>query len=42
VSTDSRFGRRGRHVTTTARVPLTQAILGTTVEVTTLDEPVTL
>jgi molecular chaperone DnaJ len=42
VSPDSRFGRRGRHVTTTARVPLTQAILGTTVEVATLDEPVTL
>lgn len=42
VSPDARFGRRGRHVTTTVRVPVTQAILGTTVEVPTLDEPVTL
>jgi molecular chaperone DnaJ len=42
VAPDARFERRGRHVTTTVRVPLTQAILGTTVEVATLDEPVTL
>ena len=42
VSPDARFGRRGRHVTTTVRVPVTQAILGTTVQVPTLDEPVTL
>jgi molecular chaperone DnaJ len=42
VSPDARFDRRGRNVTTTVSVPLTQAILGTTVEVATLDEPVTL
>jgi len=42
VATDARFDRRGRHVTTTLNVPLTQAILGTTVEVATLDDPVTL
>ena len=42
VSPDARFGRRGRHVTTKVQVPVTQAILGTTVEVGTLDEPVTL
>jgi molecular chaperone DnaJ len=42
VTTDSRFDRRGRNITTTVRVPLTQAMLGTTVEVPTLDEPVTL
>ena len=42
VAPDARFDRRGRHVTTTVEVPLTQAILGTTVEVATLDEPVTL
>jgi len=42
VSPDARFDRRGRHVTTTVSVPVTQAILGTTVEVATLDEPVTL
>ena len=42
VSTDPRFERRGRNVTTTVRVPLTQVMLGTTVEVPTLDEPVTL
>jgi molecular chaperone DnaJ len=42
VSPDGRFGRRGRHVTTTVHVPVTQAILGTTVEVPTLDESVTL
>ena len=37
-----RFDRRGRNVTTTVNVPLTAAMLGTTVEVPTLDEPVTL
>jgi molecular chaperone DnaJ len=42
VGADARFGRRGRHVTTTVDVPVTAAILGTTVEVPTLDEPVTL
>jgi molecular chaperone DnaJ len=42
VTTDARFDRRGRHVTTTVNVPLTQVILGTTVEVATLDDPVTL
>ncbi len=42
VSGDARFERRGRNVTTTVEVPLTAAILGTTVEVATLDEPVTL
>jgi molecular chaperone DnaJ len=42
VMTDERFDRRGRNVTTTAKVPFTQVMLGTTVEVPTLDEPVTL
>ena len=42
VDPDARFDRRGRNVTTTVRVPLTQVMLGTTVEVPTLDEPVTL
>ena len=42
VSPDARFDRRGRNVTTTVDVPLTAAILGTTVEVPTLDDPVTL
>jgi len=42
VQSDPRFGRRGRHVTTTVNVPVTAAMLGTTVEVPTLDEPVTL
>jgi molecular chaperone DnaJ len=42
VSGDARFDRRGRHVTTSVDVPFTQAILGMTVEVATLDEPVTL
>ena len=40
VTPDARFERRGRHVTTSVRVPLTQALLGTTVEVPTLDDPV--
>lgn len=42
VAGDERFDRRGRHVTTSVKVPLTQAILGTTVDVATLDDPVTL
>jgi molecular chaperone DnaJ len=42
VSPDSRFARRGRHVTTSVPVSVTQVMLGTTVEVETLDEPVTL
>lgn len=42
VASDARFARRGRHLTTSVEVPLTAAILGTTVEVATLDEPVTL
>jgi DnaJ-class molecular chaperone len=42
VSPDARFERRGRNVTTSVNVPLTAAMLGTTVEVPTLDEPVTL
>src|SRR5487761_2609822 len=41
VATDAHFDRRGRHVTTSVMVALTAAILGTTVEVPTLDEPVT-
>ncbi len=42
VAADPRFGRRGRHLTTTVSVGVTQAILGTTVSVPTLDDPVTL
>ena len=42
VSGDARFERRGRHVATIVDVPLTQVILGTTVDVATLDGPVTL
>ena len=42
VSPDPIFDRRGRNVTTTVKVDLTAAILGTTVEVPTLDDPVTL
>ena len=42
VAADANFARKGRHVTTSVKVPLTAAILGTTVEVPTLDEPVTL
>jgi len=42
VAKDANFDRRGRNVTTSIEVPFTAAILGTTVEVTTLDEPVTL
>jgi molecular chaperone DnaJ len=42
VTADPRFDRRGRNVTTSVKVPLTQAMLGTTVQVPTLDDPVTL
>lgn len=42
VAPDAHFDRRGRHVTTNVNVPLTAAMLGTTVEVPTLDEPVTM
>jgi molecular chaperone DnaJ len=42
VAPDARFDRKGRNVTTSVKVPLTAAMLGTTVEVETLDEPVTL
>ena len=42
VAPDARFARRGRHITTTVSVALTAAMLGTTVEVATLDEPVNL
>jgi molecular chaperone DnaJ len=42
VSGDAHFDRRGRNVTTVVDVALTAAILGTTVEVPTLDGPVTL
>jgi len=42
VAVDPRFGRRGRHLTTTATVSLAQALLGADVSVPTLDEPVTL
>jgi molecular chaperone DnaJ len=42
VAPDAHFERRGRNVTTVVDVALTAAILGTTVEVPTLDDPVTL
>ena len=42
VAPDSHFERRGRNVATTVQVSLTAAMLGTTVSVPTLDEPVTL
>jgi molecular chaperone DnaJ len=42
VSPDVRFGRRGRHLTTNVIISVTEAMLGTTVEVPTLEEPVTL
>lgn len=42
VSPDARFARRGRHLTTTATINVTDALLGTTVSVPTLDDPVTL
>lgn len=42
VASDPHFGRSGRNITTSVNVALTKALLGTTVEVPTLDEPVTL
>ncbi len=42
MANDAHFERRGRHVTTSVAVGLTAAILGTTLEVATLDDPVTL
>src|SRR5664279_938858 len=42
VASDAHFARKGRHLTTSVDVPLTSAILGTTVVVATLDDPVTL
>jgi molecular chaperone DnaJ len=42
VAPDANFERRGRNVTTTVHVAFTAAMLGTTVSVATLDEPVTL
>ena len=42
VAPDPRFARRGRHVTTSVDVGVTAAMLGTTVSVDTLDDPVTL
>ena len=42
VTPDARFDRKLRNVTTTVKVPLTAVILGTTIEVPTLDDPVTL
>ena len=42
VAPEAGFGRRGRHVTTTATISIVQALLGDQVEVPTLDEPVTL
>jgi molecular chaperone DnaJ len=42
VASDPHFDRRGRHVTTSVNVALTAAILGTTVEVTTHHDPLTL
>lgn len=42
VLSDPRFTMRGRNIMTTVSVPMIDALLGTTVEVPTLDEPVTL
>ena len=42
VASDPTFSRKGRHVTTAVTITVTQALLGTRVEVATLDEPVTL
>jgi len=42
VAPDARFGRKGRHVTTSVGVSVTDVLLGTTASVPTLDEPVTL
>jgi molecular chaperone DnaJ len=40
VAHDELFARKGRHITTTVHVPVTEALLGTTVSVPTLDDPV--
>ena len=42
VAHDNRFGRRGRNLTTMAKVSFPDAALGTQITVETLDEPVTL
>ena len=42
VGSDPRFGRRGRHVTTSHSLTMTEAALGTTVTVPTLEDEVTL
>ena len=42
VTPDPHFSRKGRHVTTSTKVSVTEAMLGTTVTVPTLDEVVTL
>ncbi|MHB8827409.1 MAG: molecular chaperone DnaJ [Acidimicrobiales bacterium] len=42
VASEPNFARRGRDVTTSVTIPVTAAMLGTTVTVPTLDEPVTL
>jgi molecular chaperone DnaJ len=42
VASTPGFARRGRHVTTSASISTTQAMLGTTIDVATLDDPVTL
>jgi molecular chaperone DnaJ len=42
VAPDKVFARRGRNLTTTVDVLAIQALLGTTIEVPTLDEPVTM
>lgn len=41
VAPDARFGRKGRHLTIATTVTFAQAALGTTVDVPTLDDPVT-
>ena len=42
VAPDVTFSRRGRHVTTTLDISVIQAMLGTQIDVPTLDDPVTL
>ena len=42
VAPDARFGRKGRHLTLSETVGFTDAVLGTTIQVPTLDDPVTL
>ncbi len=42
VASDPHFARRGQHLTTKVSVSATQAMLGTTVEIPTMDEPVNL